>query len=130
METTVTDAKQAYLQAVEALLGGDGATAIRLLAPLVGPETPQEVRLALGKAYLMAGQGAEAIQMLATCEPQGPTARAYVELLRAAAEAKAGRPDEAKARLEAIPGLEPRFEHAARQLQRRIENDRPPAIRF
>jgi hypothetical protein len=96
-------------------------------------DPPSRVVLALGKAYLAAGRGADALAQLRSLEAPpdlDPGTKAYLELLRAAAEALDGAQEAALARLDAVPALDPRMEHASRQLRRRIENARPPLIRF
>ena len=133
MNSVSVDAREAYREAVEALLAGDAAAAIHRLEPLADEAAPFEVHLALGKAYLAAGRGAEAVARLRdvrTASADDPALSSYLELLLAAAEVLDGSRDAALARLEAVAGLDPRMEHAARQLRRRIENSRPPVIRF
>jgi len=133
MNSVSVDVREAYREAVEALLAGDAAAAILRLEPLADEAAPFEVHLALGKAYLAAGRGAEAVARLRdvrAASADDPGLSSYLQLLVAAAEALDGSRDAALTRLEAIPGLDPRMEHAARQLRRRIENSRPPVIRF
>ena len=133
MNSVSVDVREAYREAVVALVAGDAAAAILLLEPLADETAPFEVQLALGKAYLAAGRGTDArgrLQALAGAPDAEQGLAAYLELLLAAAEVLDGAPDAALARLEAVPGLDPRMEHAARQLRRRIENARPPVIRF
>ena len=133
MNSVSVDVREAYREGVEALVAGDAAAAILRLEPLADEAAPFEIRLALGKAYLAAGRGADALvrlQDLCGAPDADPGLAAYLELLLAAAEGLDGARDAAIARLEAVPGLDSRMEHAARQLRRRIENARPPVIRF
>ena len=133
MNSVSVDVREAYREAVVALVAGDAAAAILLLEPLADETAPFEVRFALGKAYLAAGRGGDALARLKDLEgapDSDPGFAAYLELLLAAAEVLDGARDAALARLEAVPALDPRMEHAARQLRRRIENARPPVIRF
>jgi hypothetical protein len=89
--------------------------------------------LALAKAHLGLDDGAEAYRWLGRLLATPPADRsleAYLRLLGARALALQARPDEALRLLEAVPGLDPHMETAARELRRRLERGRPPNPRF
>lgn len=134
MERTAEDIRVDYLAGVDALLRGEPEAALRLLEPLAAkPEASADVRLATAKACLEAGRGEDAERLLAVLAEEttlAPGLGAYLQLLRAVASALRSRPDEARSRLESVAGADPRMEYAAHQLRRRVDNDRPPAIRF
>jgi predicted Zn-dependent protease len=124
-----------YRAAVDALLDGRPADASGALEALAGPDAPVEVRLALAKSRLGEGRGAEALPLLEglladETVVEDPGFHAYLLLLAASADALDGRPEVALARAEAVAGVDPRMEHAARELKRRLQKGRPPAVRF
>ena len=134
MNTVAADVREAYREGVAALLAGDAVEAVRRLEPLAGGEAvPFELRLALAKGYLASGRPAEArtaLDALTEPPPEDTALAAYLALLSAAAEALGDSREAALARLAEVSRLDPRMEHAARELRRRIENSRPPLIRF
>jgi thioredoxin-like negative regulator of GroEL len=134
MERTAENIRADYLAGVDALLRGEPEEALRLLEPLAAnAEASTDVRLATAKAYLEARRAEDAESLLAALAGEtalAPGLGAYLELLRAVAAALGARPDEARSRLEKVTGTDPRMEYAAHQLRRRVDNDRPPAIRF
>lgn len=125
--------KQRYLEAVDLLVRGRAVDAVASLRALFDEDSDEipELRLALGKAYLEAGDPERARdcfeQILAGPQVSPP---AYVALLAAAASAAARDPARALHWLSRTAVHDPRFEHATRALKRRIEDGRPPLIRF
>ena len=122
------DVRQAYLRGVDLLVAGDPTAAIEHLRRISPDEWP-EARLALAKAHLEAGQGAEAWDLLQALQRTGEDG-AYLDLLSASAAALDGRGADALALLEDIPSRDSRLEYACHQLRRRIEKDRPPSVRL
>ncbi len=124
-----------YPDAIDRLLAGRPEEAARLLEDMPRGERTREADLALAKAYLELGQGAAAAVILddlvAVAESDQPSGlRAYLTLLSAKASALAGHPEEAACVLAEVGAIDPRMEHAAGDMERRIERGRPPAFRF
>lgn len=122
------EVRQAYLRGVDLLVAGDAPAAIEHLRR-ISPDQWPEARLALAKAHLEAGQGAEAWELLQALQRSAEDG-AYLDLLSASAAALDGRGAEALALLEEIPSRDSRLEYACHQLRRRIEKDRPPSVRL
>ena len=94
-----------------------------------------ETALARAKALLLVGRPGDAVEplkrLLAVEDPPvDPGSRAYWTLLLATALAGAAQTDEARALLAGVAAIDPRMEHAANDLERRIAKGRPPHIHF
>ena len=133
-ETVSTDRRAAYHEAVAKLLEGRAEEALQQLLPLRAEAEEVEVVLAIGKARLELHQGEEAAacfrEVAKSSAGSSEAVRAYVQLLLAAATSLAGRREEAVQLLADVPRTDSRLEHAARALRERIEENRPPIIRF
>jgi hypothetical protein len=122
----------AYLRGVEALLEGRLDDALRGLQPPADAGHAEAV-LALAKTHLQRGEGAAAQGRLGALliePPSDPGLHAYLLLLSASAAALEGRTEDAMNVLGDVSRIDPRMEHAARSLRRRLEKARPPVIRF
>ncbi|MFN8177132.1 MAG: tetratricopeptide repeat protein [bacterium] len=122
----------AYLRGVDALLEGRLDDAIRELVAAADAGHAEAV-LALAKTHLQRGEGAQARGRIGTLlaePPSDPGLHAYLLLLSASASALQGRTEEAMTALGDVARVDPRMEHAARSLRRRLEKARPPVIRF
>lgn len=120
-----------YGTGVELLCRGRVEEAVvHLEAVPEGSRSPHH-HLALVKAYLELGRGLPARQCLeALGEEEGEpgSARAYRELLAAAALARCGDTDEAFRRLELVSAADLRFERAAHALRKRLASGSPPLV--
>ena len=121
-----------YVKATDRLVRGDVRGALALLEGVESADSAPEVRLALAQAHLEAGSYPDALGWLEDPErlPADPRSRAYTDLLRAAALAGSGRPDDARELLDRVSGREPGLEGAARGLRRRIDAGEAPQVRF
>ncbi len=124
--------REDYRRGAELLVAGQAREAVQ---SLIGPADAgaPEAALALAKAHLELGEGAEAYArlgpLLAT-PPNDPALHAYLQLLAAAALSAAGRPDEAIRLLDEAPGTDPRLEAIARDMRRRVERGRSVVLKF
>jgi hypothetical protein len=125
-------ASAGYERGVEMLLRGEARAALRELEAAADP--PFEHRLALAKAHLELGDGGEAAALLDRLLSEDGSIdagfRAYLSLLLALGRALEGKREEAASVLEGVGRIDPRLEHAALALRRRIERDRPLSIGF
>jgi hypothetical protein len=131
-ETPDPARRETYLRGVDALLDGRWEDALADLES--GADAGHaEAALAAAKAHLRRGQGSEARRRLGPlldAPPSDPGHHAYLVLLLASAVALEGRAEDATGLLDEVPRLDPRMEHAARALRRRIEKGRPVDLRF
>ncbi len=136
-ETTQTTqiARDCYREAVEHLLAGRPEETLRLLEPEAGESASAETLLALSKGYLALGRGGEASRWLSVLLDRSASRsdaglHAYLRLLAASAAALEANPGDAISHLNEVARIDPRMEHAAIDLRRRMEKGQPPAIRF
>jgi len=124
--------RQRYLAGVDLLVSGRIPEAMETLRPAAEEGHPG-ARLALGKACLEQRDGQGAIgqfRVLLEDPPTDPGMLGYLHLLVASAEALLDREEAAESHLETARNVDPRMEHAARDLRRRLRKGRPPLIRF
>ena len=126
-------AREAYREGVDSLVRGEPARAVERLEAALRDDSPVEVRLALGKAYLEQSDGAKAgaflDEILSGERALGTSLRAYVKLLSARARALAGRPAEADAAAAEAARLDPRLGQAAAALRKKLARGEAPAAR-
>ena len=123
---------EAYLRGVDALLEDRLDEALEELTAPADAGNP-EAALALAKVHLRRAQGREATRRLTPLlsEPRADVGlHAYLLMLLASASALEKRTDDALRLLDEAGKLDPRMEHAARALRRRIEKGREPDVRF
>jgi Flp pilus assembly protein TadD len=124
---------QSYLDGVDLLCAGRALEALPALERVPEADRTFERRLALAKVHLELERGEDAarcLEPLVRSCPDDPGTRSLLGILLAAARARAGRREEARADLESVAALDPRLERAARALRKRIDQGAPPIVRL
>lgn len=124
---------QSYLEGVDLLCAGRAREAADRLESVPEADRPPERRLALAKACLELERGEDAarcLDPLVQSPPGDSGARALIGILLAAARARAGRREEARAVLAGVAAVDARLERAARALRKRIDQGAPPVVRL
>jgi hypothetical protein len=127
-----SDLRESYRRGTELLVEGRAREAVALLGAPADAGAPEAI-LALAKAHLELGEGAEAharLGLLLATPPDDPGMHAYLQLLAAHALSAVGRPGEATRLLEEAARIDPRMEPVARDMRRRVERGRSVILKF
>jgi predicted Zn-dependent protease len=124
---------RSYHEGVDLLCAGRAAESLAPLEAVPESERTRDRRLALAKAYLELERGEDAarcLEPLVQDPPEDSGERALLAILLAAARARAGRREDARAGLEGVGATDSRLERAARALRKRIDQGAPPVVRL
>jgi tetratricopeptide (TPR) repeat protein len=130
----VSETRAAYRDGVDCLVQGEPEKAVERLEGALCDDSPFEVQLALGKAYLALGDGPKAAEcfeaILTGARALGTSVRAYVNLLTAHAAAIQGRRADVGTAGAEVVRLDPRLASAANALRDKVERGERPVFRL